>query len=98
MAEARAPAAHGLCNNCVAASRRAQLAARTRLGRGEDVTMQGLMQRHPLLLSTIIAHAGRHHPRAEIVSAPLDPGAPLHRTDYAAVERRARLLLSVLRE
>jgi fatty-acyl-CoA synthase len=56
--------------------------------------MQGLMQRHPLLLSSIIAHAARHHAEGEVVSV-LDDGS-LHRTTYAAVEQRARQLLTVL--
>jgi 3-(methylthio)propionyl---CoA ligase len=56
--------------------------------------MQGLMQRHPLLLSSIIAHAARHHASAEVVSVLPDGG--VHRTDYATVERRARRLLAVL--
>src|SRR3712207_5924009 len=56
--------------------------------------MRGLMQRHPLLLSSIIAHAARHHPRAEVVS--VLPNGDVHRTGYAAVERRARRLLTVL--
>ncbi len=58
--------------------------------------MQGLMQRHPLLLSSIIVHAARHHPHAEVVSVLAD-GAR-HRTDYATTERRARRLLHVLRD
>jgi hypothetical protein len=40
--------------------------------------MLGLMQQHPLLLSSIIAHAARHHGEAEVVSK-LPEGA-LHRT------------------
>ena len=54
----------------------------------------GLMQRHPLLLSSIIVHAARHHPTAEVVSVQLDQR--LHRTDYVTTERRSRRLLSVL--
>jgi fatty-acyl-CoA synthase len=56
--------------------------------------MRGLMQQHPLLLSSIISHAARHHPRAEVVSVGAD--GVRHRTDYAAVERRARHLLAAL--
>ncbi len=56
--------------------------------------MLGLMQRHPLLISSIITHAARHHPRAEIVSVELD--GTRHRSDYATVERRSRRLLSAL--
>src|SRR5215213_961337 len=56
--------------------------------------MLGLMQQHPLLLSSIITHAARHHGEAEVVSK-LPDGA-LHRTTYAAVERRSRRLARVL--
>ena len=52
--------------------------------------MLGLMQTQPLLVSSIIVHAALHHQRSEIVSRKLDGG--LHRTDYPAIERRARLL------
>ncbi|WP_211259569.1 long-chain-fatty-acid--CoA ligase [Belnapia moabensis] len=58
--------------------------------------MFGLMQQHPLLLSTIISHAARHHGRAEVVSKL--PDGSLHRTDYAAVERRSRRLVRVLQQ
>ena len=56
--------------------------------------MLGLMQQHPLLLSSIITHAARHHPKAEVVSKLPEGG--MHRTDYATVERRARRLARVL--
>ena len=56
--------------------------------------MLGLMQHHPLLLSSVIAHAARHHPRAEVVSVELD--GTRHRSDYATVERRSRQLLTAL--
>jgi 3-(methylthio)propionyl---CoA ligase len=56
--------------------------------------MQGLMQRHPLLLSGIIAHAARQHGGAEVVSALTDGGT--HRTNYAETERRSRQLARVL--
>jgi fatty-acyl-CoA synthase len=57
--------------------------------------MLGLMQQHPLLLSSIIAHAARHHAEAEVVSKL--PDETLHRTTYVEVERRARRLIAVLR-
>lgn len=56
--------------------------------------MLGLMQRHPLLLSSIIAHAARHHGHAEVVSV-LGEGS-IHRTSYADIERRSRRLARVL--
>jgi fatty-acyl-CoA synthase len=56
--------------------------------------MQGLMQNHPLLISSILTHAARHHGTAEIVTR-ADDGT-LRRTTYAAAERRARRLARVL--
>ncbi len=58
--------------------------------------MLGLMQQQPLLLSSIIAHAARHHGSGEVVSK-LTNGS-MHRTTYAEVERRARRLMRVLRD
>ena len=57
--------------------------------------MQGLMQRHELLISSILEHAARHHGDAELVSRRLD--GSLDRTTYAALAVRARKLASVLR-
>ena len=56
--------------------------------------MQGLMQDHPLLISTLIRHAAENHGRREVVSR-LGDGS-IHRTDYASVERRARRLARAL--
>ncbi len=56
--------------------------------------MQGLMQQQPLLISSILRHAARHHARGEIVSKTTE-GA-IHRTTYAALEARARRLARVL--
>jgi fatty-acyl-CoA synthase len=57
--------------------------------------MQGLMQRYPLLISSLIVHAARHRGGAEVVS---NLGGPaLHRTTYAEVERRSRRLARVLK-
>ena len=58
--------------------------------------MQGLMQRRELLISSIIAHAARHHAEGEIVSRRED--GRVVRTNYAAVERRSRRLMGVLRD
>jgi fatty-acyl-CoA synthase len=52
--------------------------------------MFGLMQDHPLLISSLISHAAANHGRREVVSR-LGDGS-IHRTDYASVERRARRL------
>ena len=56
--------------------------------------MQGLMQQQPLLISSILRHAARHHATGEIVSKTTE-GA-LHRYTYAALESRARRLARVL--
>ncbi len=56
--------------------------------------MHGLMQDHPLLISTLIRHAAENHGRREVVSR-LGDGS-IHRTDYATIERRARRLARAL--
>src|SRR5271168_2515329 len=56
--------------------------------------MQGLMQQPPLLISTILRHAARHHAAGEIVSKTVE--GTIHRTTYAALEARARRLARVL--
>ncbi len=53
--------------------------------------MLGLMQTHPLLISSILAHAARHHGGAEIVAKTSD-GA-IHRTTWAGIEQQARRLV-----
>src|SRR6185503_11768269 len=58
--------------------------------------MKGLMQRHELLISSVIAHAARHHGDGEIVSPRTD--GSVSRTTYRALERRARQLAAVLRD
>jgi acyl-CoA synthetase (AMP-forming)/AMP-acid ligase II len=52
--------------------------------------MLGLMQQQPLMISSIIKHAARHHSDAEIVSKTVE-GA-VHRYTYADAERAARRL------
>ncbi len=52
--------------------------------------MQGLMQQQPLLISSILRHAARHHATSEIVSKTTE-GA-IHRYTYAVLESRARRL------
>ena len=56
--------------------------------------MLGLMQDKPLMISSIITHAARHHARAEVVSKTVE-GA-IHRSTYGEIERRARRLVRVL--
>ncbi|MDQ2804198.1 MAG: AMP-binding protein, partial [Pseudomonadota bacterium] len=58
--------------------------------------MQGLMQQHPLLVSSIIRHAARHHAAGEVVSQMT--ATERHRTNYAEVERRACRLARVLQQ
>ena len=56
--------------------------------------MLGLMQRQPLLVSSIITHAARHHSTAEVVSRQED--GSVTRATYAEVEARARRLAAAL--
>jgi 3-(methylthio)propionyl---CoA ligase len=56
--------------------------------------MHGLMQRQPLLISSLLTHAARHHAAGEIVSR-TEEGAT-HRTTWGETERRARRLARVL--
>lgn len=58
--------------------------------------MPGLMQTQPLLLSTLIRHAARHHANAEVVSQMSEHVR--HRTTYAEVERRSRRLAKALQQ
>ena len=57
--------------------------------------MLGLMQEQELLISSLLEHAVRSHPNAEIVSRTSE--GPLHRTSYAEVARRAAQLAHALR-
>jgi acyl-CoA synthetase (AMP-forming)/AMP-acid ligase II len=56
--------------------------------------MLGLMQHHPLLISSAIAHAASAHPHGEIVSRTIE--GPLHRCTYVDIERRARQVAGLL--
>ena len=56
--------------------------------------MLGLMQNQPLLISSILCHAARHHPAGEIVSKTVE--GPLHRTTYREIEPRCRRMARVL--
>jgi len=56
--------------------------------------MHGLMQDHPLLISSLIRHASTNHGAREVVSR-LGDGS-IHRTNYAAIERRSRRLAQTL--
>jgi len=54
--------------------------------------MHGLMQEFPLLVHRVLDHAARWHGATPILSRSVE--GPLHRTDYATVNRRARALAS----
>ncbi|WP_370225561.1 long-chain fatty acid--CoA ligase [Pararhodobacter marinus] len=57
--------------------------------------MLGLMQDRPLLISSLLTHAERYHPRSEIVSVTCED--EIHRTDWAGIARRARKAAQALR-
>lgn len=56
--------------------------------------MLGLMQHHPLLISSLLVHAERHHCEAEIVSRRVE--GDIHRTTWTAVAARARQIAHAL--
>lgn len=56
--------------------------------------MLGLMQQQPLLVSSILVHAARHHAHAEVVSRH-DNGS-VTRASYRAIELRCRRLATAL--
>jgi fatty-acyl-CoA synthase len=56
--------------------------------------MQGLMMDMPLLISSILQHAARHHGDTQIVSRRLE--GDIHRYTYIDCERRARTLADAL--
>jgi fatty-acyl-CoA synthase len=56
--------------------------------------MQGLMMDMPLLISSILQHAARHHGDTEIVSRRLE--GDIHRYTYAQCELRARRMADAL--
>jgi len=58
--------------------------------------VHGLMMDGPLLISSLIVHAARHHGDTEIVSRSVE--GPIHRTTYAETEARAGRLAKALLE
>jgi fatty-acyl-CoA synthase len=56
--------------------------------------MLGQMQQHPLLISSLLVHAERHHGDREIVSRRVE--GDLHRTTYAGLAKRSRQLANAL--
>jgi fatty-acyl-CoA synthase len=57
--------------------------------------MLGLMQPHPLMISSLLTHAARHHGGGEIVSRGHE--GTIHRYGWADAEQRARRLVRVMR-
>ena len=56
--------------------------------------MLGLMQTQPLLISSLLEFAARHHADTEIVSKTIE--GPIHRYTYADADKRARKLANAL--
>ena len=56
--------------------------------------LQGLMMQMPLLISSLIEHADRHHGDTEIVSRRVE--GDVHRTTYRGLHRRARQMANAL--
>jgi len=56
--------------------------------------LQGLMMQMPLMISSLIEHADRHHGDAEIVSRRVE--GDIHRYTYSDLHRRARQMANAL--
>lgn len=56
--------------------------------------MHGLMQNHPLLISSLIAYAAQWHSNGEIVSR--DPQGAFHRTNWAGIATRSKCVANAL--
>lgn len=56
--------------------------------------MQGLMQDHPLLISSLLEHARRYHPDTEIVSRTCEQETV--RSDYRTLSQRAKQMAQAL--
>ncbi len=56
--------------------------------------MQGLMMETPLLISSLIEHAGQFHADTEIVTRTVE--GPIHRYDYGQAHSRSRKLAKAL--
>ncbi|MBT9486165.1 MAG: fatty-acid--CoA ligase [Rubrivivax sp.] len=56
--------------------------------------MFGLMQHHPLLISSLLVHAERHHGQQEVVSRRIE--GDIHRTTYRQLAARARQLAKAM--
>ena len=56
--------------------------------------MNGLMMQQPLLISSLLVHAERHHGEREVVSRRVE--GDIHRTTYAEVASRARRMAKAI--
>src|SRR6188508_1517748 len=56
--------------------------------------MNGLMMQQPLLISSLLTHAERHHGEREVVSRRVE--GDLHRTTYREIARRSRRMANAL--
>ena len=56
--------------------------------------MNGLMQQHPLLISSLLIHAERHHGAQEIVSRRVE--GDIHRTTYRELAARSRRMAKAM--
>jgi fatty-acyl-CoA synthase len=56
--------------------------------------MNGLMMQQPLLISSLLVHAERHHGEQEVVSRRVE--GDIHRTTYRELARRARQVANAL--
>jgi acyl-CoA synthetase (AMP-forming)/AMP-acid ligase II len=56
--------------------------------------MNGSMMQQPLLISSLLTHAERHHGEREVVSRRVE--GDLHRTTYAEIARRSRRMANAL--
>ena len=56
--------------------------------------MNGQMMQSPLLISTLIVHAERHHPEREVISRRVE--GDIHRTTYKEIASRSRRVAKAL--
>jgi len=56
--------------------------------------MLGQMMQQPLLISSLLVHAERHHPEQEVVSRRVE--GDIHRTTYKELAGRARRVANAL--
>jgi acyl-CoA synthetase (AMP-forming)/AMP-acid ligase II len=59
-----------------------------------EYQMKGLMMHQPLLVSTLLTHAERHHGEQEIVSKRVE--GDMHRYRYRDLAQRARRMANAL--